>query len=591
MDAGNDVAAHLLEVFQEFDTDGNGRIDATELRAMMERVGLSMTRDEAAEVLEEMDEICQGLLATATQAGSEAASKFEDFEDDGEVSFEEFYAVLMKLEGARAYAANSVGAATGGGSDTTLTIRSIAGTIDQLRARREQKKRWRSKKASGFTLQDATSEGQPVSKLDEDKRQEIGQSLSNVPLLATLAPPAKAQLLDLLVLRGYRKGQDIVQRGEEGNEFYMILKGRVHVLSEAEDVIAELGQGKHFGERSLIISEPRNATVRCAEECEVVSMHRVGFTQILDKIGEKERERRRRLAERKQMEDKRRQREEEKAERARAREQSGRQRLKGRFRRFSAIDDWAADMEEKEAQERARKPDDLSARGLAGVKRRVRRASVEMLAKVKGAITGSSSSAARPESDSSEDEFDQEADLPPAKELLKATLAELDSLLGEQAKRHEPAERSWERALAARTRLSTPAMHAQRRSSSSLSTLPAIDTSAGARVQDIPAPVRRRRGGVGAAGQTLVMGTVGVPRSLDAVKRKASSVRTLPALELRDPARDRRVRAAKFRSTSSKALSVVSCCPDTDTKMPFRYPWTSSVDDTEIDGWLGEIGQ
>ena len=109
--AGDDVAAHLLEVFQEFDTDGNGRIDATELRTMMERVGLSMTRDEAAEVLKEMDEICQGLLATATQGSSEAASKFEDFEDDGEVSFEEFYAVLMKLEGARAYTVNSLGAA------------------------------------------------------------------------------------------------------------------------------------------------------------------------------------------------------------------------------------------------------------------------------------------------------------------------------------------------------------------------------------------------------------------------------------------------------------------------------------------------
>ena len=96
VDAGDDVAAHLLKVFQEFDTDGNGRIDATELRSMMERVGLSMTRDEAEEVLEEMDDICQGLLATATQDGSESASKFENFEDDGEVSFEEFYAVLMK---------------------------------------------------------------------------------------------------------------------------------------------------------------------------------------------------------------------------------------------------------------------------------------------------------------------------------------------------------------------------------------------------------------------------------------------------------------------------------------------------------------
>ena len=156
VDAGSGVAAHLLRVFQEFDTDGNGRIDASELRAMMERVGLSMTRDEAAEVLAEMDDICQGLLATATQGDDEeaAAAAENNFEEDGEINFEEFYAVLMKLEGARAYSANSLGAAAsgggGGGGDnsTKLTIRSIAGTIDQLRARTDQKKRWRAKKQS-----------------------------------------------------------------------------------------------------------------------------------------------------------------------------------------------------------------------------------------------------------------------------------------------------------------------------------------------------------------------------------------------------------------------------------------------------------
>jgi CRP-like cAMP-binding protein len=690
-----DVAAHLLEVFREFDTDGNGRIDATELRTMMERVGLPMTRDEAAEVLEEMDEICQGLLATASQGGSETASKFEDFEDDGEVSFEEFYAVLMKLEGARAYTANSLGAtATGGSGNIKLTIRAIAGTIDQLRARTEQKKRWRAKEASSQTLQDVRTD-KPVSKLDEDRREAIEGLLANVPLLATLAPPAKAQLLDLLAFRRYSKGQDIVRRGDEGNEFFLILKGRVQVLSETEDVIVELGQGQHFGERSLIISEPRNATVRCAVECEVASMHRVGFTQILDKIGAKERERRRRLAQRKQMEEKRKQREKERAERARAREQAGRKRPKGRLRRFSAIDDWSAAMEETEAQEGARETNDTPGQALAGVKRRVRRASVEMFAKVKETISATSSSASprvragsTNESASSEDEFDtmpgssdggsprapstiaeapaegdgdksssgralagvrrrvrrasvtmvtglvkikhtisnslqkesaqkedfseeeEERDLPPAKDLLKATMAELDALLGEQAERHESAQRGWDRALAARKPVvdgpsTTRASHSRRRSSSGLSTLPILEKTASVRSQDTPVPLlaatRRRRGGVGAAGQTLVMGTIGVPRALDgataatlrqASKRKAGSARALPALELRDPERDRRVRAARFRSDrASKALNVAPRSQDAAAVSSIRYPWTSSRDEAEIDEWLGEIEQ
>ena len=404
--AGDDVAAHLIKVFQEFDTDGNGRIDASELRAMMDRVGLSMTRDQAAEVLTEMDEICQGLLATATQGdeAAQAAAVEQDFEDDGEINFEEFYAVLMKLEGARAYSASALGGG-GGGGGTKLTIRSIAGTIDQLRARTDQKKRWRAKEAGGQTLEDVRTEA-PQTKLGQGKKREIKRMLEKVPLLATLAPAAKEQLIDLLTVRKYKKGQDIVRRGDEGHEFFLILKGRVQILNEEESVLAELGEGKYFGERSLIISEPRNATVRCAVPCELASVHRVGFTQILDRIGGKERERRKRLAQRRQMEQKREARARAKEERAQARAKAGRQRPEGRRRRFSAIDDWSAEMDveaerskrklaaalEEEDSDEADDGDQTptvrqAVRAVSGVKKRVRRASVEMLNKVKEIVT------------------------------------------------------------------------------------------------------------------------------------------------------------------------------------------------------------
>jgi CRP-like cAMP-binding protein len=700
VDAGSGVAAHLLRVFQEFDTDGNGRIDASELRAMMERVGLSMTRDEAAEVLAEMDDICQGLLATATQGDDEeaAAAAENNFEEDGEINFEEFYAVLMKLEGARAYSANSLGAAAsgggGGGGDnsTKLTIRSIAGTIDQLRARTDQKKRWRAKQAGSQTLQDVRTAA-PSEKLDEDKKREIEEMLDAVPLLATLAPPAKAQLLDLLSVRKFKKGQDIVRRGDEGNEFFLILKGRVQILSETEDVIVELEAGKHFGERSLIISEPRNATVRCAVECEVASVHRVGFTQILDRIGGKERERRRRLAQRRQVERRREERTKAKAERAKARDRAGRKRPTGRLRRFSAIDDWSATMEQ-EAQERARgakangnttagsdaemgsdddeggqtraalsgvkrrvrrasvevfdkinkmkevlstssasspragrggagsdssedefdappasdEDDDSprtprardnggagdsspTARALSGVKRRVRRASVTVmgtLSKIKQTISNSPSQKESPKDSSSEDGSDEE-EPPPAKDLLKSTMAELDALLGEQAVRHEPAKRGWERAVAARkpAQATTPANPKPGQLGLAL---PLLDRSTGSQQEDatpfgVPpaAAMRRRRGGVGAAGQSIMTQTgmmVGVARTLEGTtSAKRKTVRALPSLELRD-ARDRRVRAAKFRSRrATKALAPTPLAP---AQGKCGYLWSPA----EIDQWV-----
>ena len=178
---------------------------------------------------------------------------------------------------------------------------------------------------------------------------------------------------------------------------------------------------------SLIISEPRNATVRCAVPCELASVHRVGFTQILDRIGGKERERRKRLTQRRQMEQKRTARARAKEERAQARAKAGRKRPEGRRRRFSAIDDWSAEMEVEAEQRSKGKPARLEEGGdlsptvrqaVSGVKKRVRRASVEMFKKVKETVTTDYSAPASPKaaaagsaddcsSSSSEDEFDE----------------------------------------------------------------------------------------------------------------------------------------------------------------------------------------
>lgn len=67
--------------------------------------------------------------------------------------------------------------------------------------------------------------------------------------------------------RTYAPGQTIIEQGQEGVAFYLILEGRVEVR-KGERAIATLGAGDHFGELALLSHEPqkRTATVAAVTE-------------------------------------------------------------------------------------------------------------------------------------------------------------------------------------------------------------------------------------------------------------------------------------------------------------------------------------
>ena len=57
--------------------------------------------------------------------------------------------------------------------------------------------------------------------------------------------------------------QVIVREGEIGDKFYLIKKGKVNVIKN-QKFIREMEQGNCFGELSLLINEPRSATIETA---------------------------------------------------------------------------------------------------------------------------------------------------------------------------------------------------------------------------------------------------------------------------------------------------------------------------------------
>ena len=79
----------------------------------------------------------------------------------------------------------------------------------------------------------------------------------------------------------------IIKKGERGDCLYFISKGQVEVINDdTGDTIATLGVGAYFGEIALIDSAPRNATIRAREYCDLYSLDKVSFDEVIKEYPE-----------------------------------------------------------------------------------------------------------------------------------------------------------------------------------------------------------------------------------------------------------------------------------------------------------------
>ncbi len=72
--------------------------------------------------------------------------------------------------------------------------------------------------------------------------------------------------------RIYPKGEYVFREGDEGQEMFYVLAGRVRVEKKAgrvRKVLAEVGPGEYFGEMAALIQVPRTATAHAVEESDV----------------------------------------------------------------------------------------------------------------------------------------------------------------------------------------------------------------------------------------------------------------------------------------------------------------------------------
>ncbi|MEX2272098.1 MAG: aquaporin [Vicinamibacterales bacterium] len=77
-----------------------------------------------------------------------------------------------------------------------------------------------------------------------------------------------------------RAGEVVMREGETGTEAYLVERGRLRVTREAA-VLAELGPGSWVGEMSLLLDEPRSATVTAMTDVQLRRITKASFGRLL----------------------------------------------------------------------------------------------------------------------------------------------------------------------------------------------------------------------------------------------------------------------------------------------------------------------
>ncbi|MGZ4689137.1 MAG: cyclic nucleotide-binding domain-containing protein [Acidimicrobiia bacterium] len=78
-------------------------------------------------------------------------------------------------------------------------------------------------------------------------------------------------------------GTAIVNEGENGSEFFVVIDGTARVSRQGRKV-ATVGPGSGFGELALLAKAPRNATVVADTDMELAVVGEREFAELLDEV-------------------------------------------------------------------------------------------------------------------------------------------------------------------------------------------------------------------------------------------------------------------------------------------------------------------
>jgi hypothetical protein len=116
--------------------------------------------------------------------------------------------------------------------------------------------------------------------------QKLGLAIINLlrplSMFAGLGDGELRKIARLFVQKLYRPGDQIFLRGEIGDEAYIVLRGKINIhLDDSAPPIAQLGDGKIFGEMAFLDGAPRAAHAIASQPSILLVMKRAAFTDLV----------------------------------------------------------------------------------------------------------------------------------------------------------------------------------------------------------------------------------------------------------------------------------------------------------------------
>ena len=108
--------------------------------------------------------------------------------------------------------------------------------------------------------------------------------LREIPLMQGVSLETLGKMTHWFGTELFAANRVIVQQGDVGDRFYILVRGEAGVSREDDGRVVNLGKlqdGDYFGEMALLSDQPRNATVRTLTDCVCLSLPRDLFDRLL----------------------------------------------------------------------------------------------------------------------------------------------------------------------------------------------------------------------------------------------------------------------------------------------------------------------